>query len=257
MLVEPPPPAALHQDDHLECNLFATSLANDREQQQQQEDMVFSDCREPTPCTDYQDIAALPWIRLRTWMLRRYESACAANNPGLHLIPIPIMPCFSHHRCALSSTSQLFRWHVCAVQAWIDSESRRRSFACLLRLSNMILARSCWKDICWQGLLCIGFNHGLTFVSVRQTYHASNHPSSFWLVKAAALPSMKTLVVSLATSGPHYRSNDLVYISWVYIRGMGFLPNGVFNWKHECVACPKTLQTYKINHQRDVNALRL
>ena len=62
MLVEPPPPpAALHQDDHLECNLFATSLANDREQQQQQqEDMVFSDRREPTPCTDYQDIAALP-----------------------------------------------------------------------------------------------------------------------------------------------------------------------------------------------------
>ena len=124
-------------------------------------------------------------------MLRRYESACAANNPGLHLIPIPIMPCFSHHRCALSSTSQLFRRDVCAVQAWIDSESRRRSFACSLRLSNMILT-SCWKDICWQGLLCIGFNHGLIFVSVRQTYHASNQ-SFLFLIKAAALPSMKTL----------------------------------------------------------------
>ena len=125
---------------------------------------------------------------------------------------------------------------VAVIKHDIDEELLERYLLARLALHRI----QSWPDICFcsANVPCI-------------------QPSFLFLVKAAALPSMKTLVVSLATSGPHYRSNDLVYISWVYIRGMGFLPNGLFNWKHECVACPKTLQTSKINHQRDINALPL
>ena len=142
-------------------------------------------------------------------MLRRYESACAANNPGLHLIPIPIMPCFSHHRCALSSTSP-----NCSADIYVPSkrgliqnlEGAHSRARCGFQTSQVILTMNCWNDICWKGLLCIGFNHGLIFICFCSANVPCIQPSFLFLIKAAALPSMKTLVLSLETSGPHYRS---------------------------------------------------